>query len=162
LNVSKPPNLLRLYRDFKRHVVPTKLTFQQAVQTLPDEEFQNLVKKVQDLEGQIEVMRQLTSEQIEIIDHLRQQLTEAQLKSEQLEKSLTDLNRNVDKVTAEIASIDSFETLEATEQFCRESIPQTFFDFMFEKCCAEIPSNNNLSILCEGSFDKVITLLSLR
>lgn len=35
LNVSKPPNLLRLYRDFKRHVVPSKVTLDQSIQTLP-------------------------------------------------------------------------------------------------------------------------------
>ena len=35
LNVSKPPNLLRLYRDFKRHVVPSKVTLDQSIQTSP-------------------------------------------------------------------------------------------------------------------------------
>ena len=144
--------------------MPKKLTSQQAVQTLPDEEFQFLVKKVQDFEGQSELARQLASEQVEIIDNLKQQLSEAQLKSEQLENSLNNLNRDLNIVKVENADDDSIpESLEATEHFCRESIPQTFFDFMFEKCCPEeILSNNNLSILSEGSFDKVIAILSLR
>lgn len=38
LNVAKPPNLLRLFRDFKRHISPTKETCEKYSQTFPDEE----------------------------------------------------------------------------------------------------------------------------
>jgi hypothetical protein len=58
LNVSKPPNLLRLYRDFKRHVTPTKVTLDSATQTSTDQERDDLLIARKQLQVQVDEVQQ--------------------------------------------------------------------------------------------------------
>ncbi len=112
-------------------------------------------------------MRQLSLQQDDVIDSLKSQLSEAQNRIEQLEKEsqegrsreVHDVHDDEDEILQVIVN-DSEPVSFVAEQFCREAIPRTFFEFMFEKCCLEIPSNKSLSILSETSFDKVIEILS--
>jgi hypothetical protein len=87
LNVSKPPNLLRLFRDFKRHVAPTKSTTERSTQTSPDEERERLFVEASKLRQEVDEFRRTSSERENFIVQLEKEVGEAKLKYNQVSVS---------------------------------------------------------------------------
>jgi hypothetical protein len=168
LNVSKPPNLIRLFRDYKRSAVPaTKVTHERSIQTSEDEEFrQKQLQQMSMLESQVEQSQVKLAEQDKCIEQLKEQLSNTTSKCELLEKeskerNITDVRIANDLEEEEEESLPVLEVASLkTEQFCRKTIPQSFLEHISKKCCPDMPKNNSVSMLSESSFEKVIDILS--
>ena len=144
---------MRLFRDFKRSNVPIKATHERSVQTLNDEESQ--IKLNQENQG--EQMRLKLIEQEKFNVHLKDKLSKATNKYEHLEKELKErINSPEIENILEEKALPVAEYEFKKDQFCRETVPLSFFKHIFKQCCPDIPKNNS----SESSFEKAIDILS--
>ena len=166
LNVSKPPNLLRLFRDFKRHVVPTKATSEKSSQTSQDEERDRLLNLTSSLQVESDGLRRQTAEQQNVIEKLKDELNAASFKFVQLENDFEERIKiqkdvNILDETPELSSSRHISSPIPSEPFCRDSVPQSFFQCIFEKCSPSASPNSSGCVSFEYSLNKVVEVLSV-
>jgi len=169
LNVSKPPNLLRLFRDFKRHVTPTKSTSEQSTQTSPDVEREHLLHRTSQLQQDVEELKRNSAEKDTLVVQLKAELSKSETEYRQLEaefeQRLQDQERR--KISEETKSPDypkSQTFVASVEPFAREGIPAKFFEHVSSKCRPPIQAGGSYggggTVISDQSFERVIALLS--
>ena len=167
LNVSKPPNLLRLFRDFKRHVAPTKSMSEESTQTSPDVERERLQLQASQLQLEVEELRQRSGDNDTVIVRLKVELSKSEARHQQLveefEQRLEDHQKR--KISEKIESPDNLtseSSVSTVEPFSREGIPVRFFEHVSGKCCPRTTAGSDTggSVLSDRSFERVIALLS--
>ena len=167
LNVSKPPNLLRLFRDFKRHVAPTKSTSEHSTQTSPDDERERLLLQASQLQQEVEGSRRNVAEKDTLIVQLKAELSKSEAQHQQLaadfEQRLDDLKKRKFSEDLESSANLKYQT-SAVEPFSREGIPAKFLEHISFKCRPQIPAGGSggsgAFVISDRSFEGVISLLS--
>ena len=139
INVTKPPNLLRLYRDYGKHFDKKQVDVKHIeTNTDPDPEIQTLKRKtdekleeIQDLQSKVQCLESNVEQQKSISDQLTIQLEEKESLIELLKTSQPISRPNLEEVS---------------EDEMLETIPKGAFFRHINKICSPELSDENLNL----------------
>ena len=131
INVTKPPNLLRLYRDYGKHFEHKQVNHIE-INTDPDPEWQNLKQKskendeeIQGLESKIQCLQSNLEQHKSSIDQLSTQLKE--------KESLIDILKSSQTIKSS-SSLASAEIKDNLEEMLEIIPPGEFYQHLKNKC----------------------------
>ncbi len=151
INVAKPPNLLRLFRDYGKHVVKQEKDFQDfAMQCDEDVEASDLKSKLVDQQNTIANLESSNANLTVKIEDFAKSNEYLELQVKEKESLISTMNatnhessnKNLTKDDNENNSDKKVENIESVPDFqCIEDEP-AFTKMMYGKCCPRVEQND--------------------
>lgn len=172
LNVSKPPNLLRLYRDYKQHVTPERDVKEFGCQTNDRDKVVKLHETISALEKNVSDLQEenvLISEEVQKKEY---ELKDDQVMIESLQKNQEELEKQIETFKCSKSALQDPDAplIASNRKMGQEITPppppclsasQSYVKFIESRCLCDTEPKSSSSSITEESQDEVVNLDSV-